>query len=833
MTIASSTSRISYVGDGVTTAFAIPFLFQNNADITVMLQSSTGAQTTQTLGTQYSLSGAGVTSGGTCTFTIAPTAATGAVITIFRDPPVTQTTSYNNNDPFPAKSHENALDKLTTLEQRTRDMITRSVRLPDSDPASSTQLPTLALRANKLLGFDTNGLPAAVLGPSFVGGTDIGAAVVSTKAVAQVTTFAGTVLYLIIGGTSAAGDAPQQTYIRGSGTGSFTDGGGVSWKPVPTVGSVTATFGPSVIGDGVADDRAAIQAAIDAVAAAGGGYIYGAPGKTYRCVINVGVTDRGLIIKSGVTLLLNMATINLECSGAVFGVRLQSSSHIIGPGTVSTAVSTGAISQNIHQSPITVGTDYGDYGTVASPSIYSSPSKWSIRNLTVSSVLNQIVGGNPTGSHINCWGGSNHGVIEDVTISASATVALGISMDWAPLGGIDSTPANIGASAALFNAGTAYTLHPHDIEVRRINIGNLSVANNGSFGSHGIRLSGCYGIRVDGVTMAGTTYAGIFHTAGDCGFEFAPLAVKYFRYKGTTFKNVRIENANNGWGLFCDCFADNIAAAVTGFAYANILPTQGETDVLFENVFTMGSNSSSALPGFRMQNQQGGELRNCIARLHSVGVLVETDIDRLKIRGGIFESNWTRGIHITSGNAAEDTQIDGVQCFSNGQGGGATDAGICLGNSLRTTVQNCILGGSGGESFQDYGVRCDSTGESIIINNYVLSVAPGGVAYSVGSSTDYGFLSKFDGNRCASSVTTKYGGANIVPYAHQIDIAGDIILKCRASSAVLSSGTPTAGTWKLGTIIEYTNPAASGKAMSLCVVSGSPGTWKQFGAIDA
>jgi hypothetical protein len=268
MTIASATSRVSYVGDGVTTAFAVPFYWQANADIKVYLQSSTGVQTLQVLGTNYNLTGVGVSSGGTCTFTTAPTSTTGAIISIYRDPPVTQTTSYNNNDPFPAKSHENALDKLTTLEQRARDLQGRTVQLPDSDPILDMHMPTVANRKNKLLGFDTSGLPTAVVGPSFVGGTDIGAAVVSTRNVAAVTTFAGSVLFIITGGIAVVGDGGGATYKRGTGTGQFTDGGGVTWVPA-SLGAVsvstkavaqTMTFdasilsiqtnGTTVVGDG-------------------------------------------------------------------------------------------------------------------------------------------------------------------------------------------------------------------------------------------------------------------------------------------------------------------------------------------------------------------------------------------------------------------------------------------------------------------------------------------------------------------------------------------------------------------------------------------------------
>src|SRR5206468_5689864 len=126
----------SYTGDGSTTAFSVPFYFAANADLIVILQDTAGNQTTQVLGTNYNLTGATLSAGGTCTFTTAPI--TGYLVTIYRDPAVTQTTSYNNNDPFPAKSHELALDKLTTISQRLKDQISRAIHQTEGEGTMTT-----------------------------------------------------------------------------------------------------------------------------------------------------------------------------------------------------------------------------------------------------------------------------------------------------------------------------------------------------------------------------------------------------------------------------------------------------------------------------------------------------------------------------------------------------------------------------------------------------------------------------------------------------------------------------------------------------------------------
>lgn len=44
---------------------------------------------------------------------------------------------------------------------------------------------------------------------------------------------------------------------------------------------------------------------------------------------------------------------------------------------------------------------------------------------------------------------------------------------------------------------------------------------------------------------------------------------------------------------------------------------------------------------------------------------------------------------------------------------------------------------------------------------------------------------------------------------------------------------PTTGTWTRGDLIFYTNPSPSGKIGAVCTTSGTPGTWKEFGTIDA
>ena len=117
MTVSSTTTKVSYSGNGSTTVFAYTFKIFADADLTVIVRTdSTGAEVTKTLTTDYTVSGAGNVSGGNVTFVTAP--ASGETVVIKRNLALTQSTDYTPNDPFPAASHEDALDRQMFIAQQ-------------------------------------------------------------------------------------------------------------------------------------------------------------------------------------------------------------------------------------------------------------------------------------------------------------------------------------------------------------------------------------------------------------------------------------------------------------------------------------------------------------------------------------------------------------------------------------------------------------------------------------------------------------------------------------------------------------------------------------------
>lgn len=293
MTVSANNSRLSYNGNGATVAFSAPY-FLASADLKVYVGG-----VLKTLTTDYSVSGAGVSSGGTVTFVAAPPAGTGNVV-ILRDPDQLQAMQLPSNDPFPSKAVETALDKLTMLVQRGRDLLSRALVLSDSDTSGTpTTLPDLSNRNNKVLGFDSAGnftvfspVDNTLLSVDLADYSDMnkGAAliggvgrVVDSVAALKALPKTGAKRAFVLGYYAAGDGGGGAYYYDSSDTTSADNGGtiivagdGARWKLANVLHLSVKQFGAK--GDGVTNDTAAFIAAANAVDALGGGRVWIPPG---------------------------------------------------------------------------------------------------------------------------------------------------------------------------------------------------------------------------------------------------------------------------------------------------------------------------------------------------------------------------------------------------------------------------------------------------------------------------------------------------------------------------------------------------------------------------
>lgn len=171
MTVSTTIIKNSYSGNGTLHSFAYGFKIFADADLDVIIRSSTGTETVKTLNTHYVVTNAGTDSGGNVLFkfntgnssdahysTSDFRPASGETVLIRRSLGLTQSTDYVANDPFAAEDHETALDRLTFISQEIQEELDRSIKISRTNTMTSTEFTTSSTdRASKLLAFDSSG----------------------------------------------------------------------------------------------------------------------------------------------------------------------------------------------------------------------------------------------------------------------------------------------------------------------------------------------------------------------------------------------------------------------------------------------------------------------------------------------------------------------------------------------------------------------------------------------------------------------------------------------------------------------------------------------------
>ena len=148
--------RAQYTATSGQTVFTVSFEFFANSDLKVYRNA-----TLLTLTTNYTVTGAGVTGGGSVTLVTGATA--GDIVTIIRDVPVARTSDFPTSGPFNIEALNTDLDRLTAMVQQQETLDGRSLRLDQFDtPNTLNVLPVKASRVGRVLQFnDTTGQPEA------------------------------------------------------------------------------------------------------------------------------------------------------------------------------------------------------------------------------------------------------------------------------------------------------------------------------------------------------------------------------------------------------------------------------------------------------------------------------------------------------------------------------------------------------------------------------------------------------------------------------------------------------------------------------------------------
>lgn len=472
-------------------------------------------------------------------------------------------------------------------------------------------------------------------------------------------------------------------------------------------------------------DCQSLQAAIYAKMAQGGGVVTVPAGMTIPCASYQNPIDpalqskQSLLVREGVTLDLNGSTIQVAPTETAYGVRLDSHSTIKN-GAVKVVSYINQSSQSVWNTAISVGSANSEEGTPTNLSHFNYITDWKIENVTVDQPFAR--------SAIQIMGGSNHGMITNVTILDSPNAAIGIGFDWGTIGPITTADAQIQHMRDLFDAGMIYSTHPHDILIDGAHIGNLG--NDATDDQAGIRTAGCYNFTIRNVTVAGAR-TGIALRPGDLGFEFALEPDRSLAHANYSVSNLTLSNIR-GKGLILDGLSDNIWRAGLNYGYVPLIdPTYpGLKGAVIQGGTFRGTGAAGSYGIYSFANSSC-VLSNLDVQGFETGARLYAWINGSTLKSNTIAHNKSWGVILgISGPEAGVTDTKNVvmtqsQIFRNGEAD-AGSGGVVISMSEGVTVTNNTIGAVSLET-QHYGIYVGNkaTNATVVPNNFG-AVAPGG-----------------------------------------------------------------------------------------------------------
>lgn len=146
--------RVQYTATAAQTAFDYPFPIFADGDLVVDIDG-----VTQTLTTDYTVTGEGADAGGTVTLVVAATG--GEIVTIYRDIPIERITDFQQNGRFSSSAFNDELDKITMIQQQLETRLGLTLRFPmtASTALADLELSPVASWLGKAIKIDENGVP--------------------------------------------------------------------------------------------------------------------------------------------------------------------------------------------------------------------------------------------------------------------------------------------------------------------------------------------------------------------------------------------------------------------------------------------------------------------------------------------------------------------------------------------------------------------------------------------------------------------------------------------------------------------------------------------------
>lgn len=369
MSLSSTTSRNDYTGNGSVSSYSYNFRIFLATDLLVTIAdtASPPVQTTLVKDVDYTVTGAGSVNGGNVvlissgqSWLTGGNLKTGYHLTVRRVRPITQTTDIRNQGTFFPEVHEDTFDSAVMIDQQQQDLLSRSVKNPETLLTSSFD-PTLPTNINQAsVALVTN--PA---GNGFAAGptiSQIASAQSYATAAAASDLDAQNWASLTTGLVDALDNSSKSWAIGGTGAGQPTAGDAKSWAQL---------LGAFVTGSLVSAKEWAIGTFLRGQA--GGGSAQDWANYIGGTVDNTEFSAKKYATDSQTSATASAASATAAAASAaliqpvIFGTRAAPRAVVAGTGITSGAghMSTTALNQDIY----VAGNSAGDNAISANPQI--------------------------------------------------------------------------------------------------------------------------------------------------------------------------------------------------------------------------------------------------------------------------------------------------------------------------------------------------------------------------------------------------------------------------------------------------------------------------------
>lgn len=527
------------------------------------------------------------------------------------------------------------------------------------------------------------------------------------------------------------------------------------------------------VGDGVTSDTTALAAAL--TAAANAALVFEA-NKTYLATAT-------LIATANTTIDLNGSTLKFNVTGAAKCLQLQDGVTIRN-GTIELA-----------------GSAYSGSGESGAPILvgnYAVGTGYS--NVVIENIT--IISNKTDGNGIMVTGDSNNVVMRNITIVGPNNLGCPILVHW---GGADNPSAG--------------TTHPHNIRMENIQCGTMSYAS-----AVGLTLSGAYDVSIDNVIFDNTVLHALYVYCGDYGMLYATDT----NIKVHGIHNIKINNVTGvrvGYGVYVDMFR-------------NLAPTPAKEtcrNIVFENCsFRGNAPTDNAKFGARIRYSDNITFKECVFdNFYQNVVLSLLSNDNVFENCQFVNSRVASVVNYVAGETAStpsaQNQFLGCLFKDSNQSSTASIADINLQWGGRNTIDNCRFDSPLAINNVRIEGSTNSSYDNFVTNNLIVT-APTTACFQFGSATDYNLCLLFDGNRMLNASLVPSGGLaagqKLLPFALAPQSSTN-----RGVLKMAGDAAPSAGTWSVGDTVYFSAPTSGGFIGAVCTTAGTPGTWKNFGAI--